>query len=65
MHCVRQEYGARVATNVHGKDECIYHGSNVYYGSNLGFKAHRLVYHSTPGSRVIKKKKKKIKPNVR
>jgi len=24
-------------------------------------KAHRLVYHSTPGSRVIKKKKKKKK----
>jgi len=27
----------------------------------LVFKAHRLLYHSTPGSRVIKKKKKKKK----
>jgi len=29
------------------------------FRTGLVFKAHRLLYHSTPGSRVIKKKKKK------
>ena len=31
----------------------------IYEGMKLVFKAHRLVYHSTLGLRVIKKKKKK------
>jgi len=31
------------------------------FRGGLVFKAHRLVYHSTLGSRVIKKKKKKKK----
>ena len=32
-----------------------------WFRGGLVFKAHRLVYHSTLGSRVIKKKKKKKK----
>ena len=30
------------------------------FGGGLEFKAHRLVHHSTPGWRVIKKKKKEL-----
>ena len=30
------------------------------FRGGVDFKAHRLVYHSTPGSRVLKKKKKEV-----
>ena len=35
-------------------------GSWVLGGFSLVFKAHRLLYHSTPGLRVIKKKKVRV-----
>jgi len=34
-------------------------GDGVWWRGGLAFKAHRLVYHSTLGLRVIKQKKKK------
>ena len=40
---------------------CIYVYRAPLRGDRLVFKAHRLLYHSTLGLRVIKKKKKKNK----
>jgi len=34
------------------------------FRGGLVFKAHRLVYHSTPGSRVIKKKEEDLRGRV-
>ena len=44
------------------RDNQNYRNLNRFRGG-FGFKAHRLVYHSTLGVRVIKKKKKTL-PNV-
>ena len=40
-----------------GADEVVLHDPVQRFRGGLAFKAHRLVYHSTLGSRVVKKKK--------
>jgi len=34
------------------------------FREGLVFKAHRLLYHSTPGSKVMKKKEKRARPSL-